>query len=558
MEMRVPSRTSEAAGQRVEAGKVLVSILAANGVDRVFCVPGESYLPVFDALYDSDIDVVVAHLEGAAGFMAIADTKLTGRIGACFVSRGPGATNASIAVHTAQQDAVPFLLFIGQVEVKNLRRGSFQEIDYGKMFGDIAKWVSEVSDPERLAEVMARAIQIATSGTPGPVVIVLPQDMLGKEITLPAIKTSKRPCTAPSRAAIAETLTLLEGARRPLVIAGGELGTDEGRRALAAFAKAFELPVIVSFRRHDVFDNTDRHFAGELGVQNSDEQMVALKEADLVLAVGTRLGDLTTQGYTFPETPWPQRKLVHVYDDNAVLGDHFRADVGAACDSAAFLAELTAAGGKLPQERRAWVDRLRRLRVDIATWKHRTAPDGVVFGNVVAALAERLAEDAIVILDAGISAALLYKHYPVRPPQRLIPTVAGVMGSGVPGAVAAALRHPERQVVCVLGDGDFLMTGNELALAVERKLPIKIILSNNRSYGSIRLQQEKEYPGRNIGTDLSTPDFAALARAFGCEALVVTREEEVGATLDAALAAPGPVLVEIKASLSAVLPTRSA
>jgi acetolactate synthase I/II/III large subunit len=555
MEMRVPAATNESAGQRVQAGKVLVSMLEANGVDRVFCVPGESYLPIFDALYDSDIDVVVAHLEGSAGFMALADTKLTGRIGACFVSRGPGATNASIAVHTAEQDAVPFLLFIGQVEVKNLRRGSFQEIDYGKMFGDVAKWVAEVSDPERLAEVMARAIQTALSGTPGPVVIVLPEDMLAQEIALPAIKTSRRPYTAPSREAVSEALNLLQGAPRPLVIAGGELGTEEGRRALAAFAKAFELPVTVSFRRHDLFDNTDRHFAGELGVQNSDEQIAALKEADLIVAVGTRLGDLTTHGYTFPETPWPARKLVHVYDDHAVIGAHFRADVGVACDSAAFLTELTAAaGGEGSRERREWVDRLRAFRVGIAAWKQRTAPDGVVFGNVVRALSERLDQDAIVTLDAGISAALLYKHFPVRPPQRLIPTIAGVMGSGVPGAVAAALRHPDRQVVCVLGDGDFLMTGNELALAVERKLPIKIILSNNRSYGSIRLQQEREYPGRNIGTDLSTPDFAALARAFGCEALVVNREEEVGPVLDAALASLGPVLVEVKASLSTVLP----
>jgi acetolactate synthase-1/2/3 large subunit len=564
MEMPVSSAVSPAAetvsnsegpGLRVQAGKLLVSILEAHGVDRVFCVAGESYLPIFDALYDGAIDVVVAHLEGSAGFMAIADTKLTGRIGACFVSRGPGATNASIAVHTAQQDAVPFLLFIGQVERRTLRRGAFQEIDYGKMFGDIAKWVSEVSDPERLAEVMARAIQVATSGTPGPVVIVLPEDMLAQEVTFPAIRTSKRPSTAPSREAVAEALALLNGARRPLVIAGGELGTAQGRRALAAFADAWELPVLVSFRRHDLFDNTDRHFAGDLGFHNTDAQMAALKEADLVLAVGTRLGDLTTHGYTFPESPWPQRKLIHVYDDPAVIGVHFRPDVGAACDSAAFLSELTAAPPRREaRHRREWVDRLRQFRIDTATWEPRTARDGVVFGNVVVALAERLDDDAIVTLDAGISAALLYKHFPVRPPQRLIPTMAGVMGSGVPGAVAAALRHPERQVVCVLGDGDFLMTGNELALAVERKLPIKIILSNNRSYGSIRLQQEREYPGRNIGTDLSTPDFAALARAFGSEALVIACEDEVGPILDAALAASGPVLVEVKASLSAVLP----
>ena len=539
----------------MNAGRLLVSMLEENGVDRVFCVPGESYLPIFDALLDSKIDCVVCHHESSAGFMAVMDSRITGRVGAAFVSRGPGATNASIAVHTAQQDAVPFILFIGQVERKNLRRGAFQEIDYGKMFGDIAKWVAEVRDPELLAEVMAKAIHVASTDTKGPVVIVLPEDVLYEPVSPGPLRRFAPIQTAPSQDALDATIALLREARRPLIIAGGELEHGDGRQALLAAAEAWSVPVSVSFRRHDLFPNEHPLFAGDLGIQNSDAQMAAMQEADLILAIGTRLGDLTTHGYTFPQAPWPNQKLVHVYNDPAVIGTHFRADVGAACGSAAFLARLAEARpNAATEERTSWIGRLHGLRTAITTWTRKTAPDGVVFGNVVASLAKQLKRDAIVTLDAGMSAAMLYKQVPWQPPQLMLATIAGVMGAGVPGAVAAAMRCPDRQVVCAIGDGSFLMTGSELALAVERKLDLCIVLSHNHSYGSIRVQQEREFPGRVEGTNLSTADFAMLGRAFGCKALVIEREEDVERVLEDALASKGPVLVEVKASLSAMLP----
>jgi len=538
----------------ITAGRLIVNCLAANGVDRVYCVPGESYLPIFDALYGNAIDTVVAHHESSAGFMALADSRITGRVSAAFVSRGPGATNASIAVHSADQDGVPFLLFIGQVPRKNLRRRSFQEIDYGKMFGDIAKWVVEISDSSRIPEVMARAIQIATAPTPGPVVIVMPEDMLEDMVPPTEIRPVVRVASAVNAQAVADAAALLRAAKKPLVIAGGELCTDEGRAALAAVAEAWQLPVAASFRRHDLFDGTDRKFIGDLGIQHTPRQMEAIRESDVVLAVGTRLGDLTTQGYTFPESPFPERKLIHVLADAKVIGLDFRPDVAASCDAAAFLRALAAASPEVQPGREGWIDWLRTERLAIAAWQTQTAPDGVVFGNVVVEVVKRLARDAIVTLDAGLSAAMFYKHFPVRAPQKLVASITGVMGMGVPGAVSIAMRCPGRQVVCAVGDGSFLMTGNELALAVERRLPVRFILASNKSYGSIRLNQEREYPGHNVGTDLAVPEFAALAEAFGARGFVIRSDADIAPMLDAAFAVDGPSLVEVKTSLSSILP----
>jgi len=282
--------------------------------------------------------------------------------------------------------------------------------------------------------------------------------------------------------------------------------------------------------------------------------MEAIRESDVVLAVGTRLGDLTTQGYTFPESPFPERKLIHVLADAKVIGLDFRPDVAAACDSAAFLRALTAASPAVQPGRDAWIDRLRTERLAIAAWRTQTAPDGVVFGNVVVEVVKRLTRDAIVTLDAGLSAAMFYKHFPVRAPQKLVASITGVMGMGVPGAVSIAMRCPGRQVVCAVGDGSFLMTGNELALAVERRLPIRFILASNKSYGSIRLNQEREYPGHNVGTDLAVPEFSALAEAFGARGFVIRNDADIGPMLDAAFAVNGPSLVEVKTSLSSILP----
>jgi acetolactate synthase-1/2/3 large subunit len=539
--------------------QVLVSMLEVNGIDRVFCLPGESFLPVLDALIDSPIDTVTCRHESSAGFMAVADARLTGRPGICLVSRGPGATNAAIAIHTAQQDGLPLVVFIGQVPRKNLRRDGFQEIDYGKMFGDVAKMVAEITDPERLADVLAQALNVAIAGTPGPVVISLPEDILPLEIHMPALRPAVRALTAPSASGIDETLTLLRAAKQPLIIAGSGLAKGWGRALLFEAAQRFAVPVLVSFRRHDLFPNDHPLYAGDLGVGNSRDQMAAFEEADLILAIGTRLGDLTTKGYRFPRSPWPRQHLVHVYEDSGVVGKHFSPDVGMVCDAAAFLqALLERSRDTKPPDRSAWIHRLHDINAGLSVWHPRRAADGVVFGNVIAALAANLREDAIIVPDAGISAALLYRYFPFRPSQRLFATVTGCMGFGVPGAVAVAMREPQRQLVCVLGDGGFMMTGNELALAVEHQLSICVILSNNRSLGTIRYNQEREFPGRPSATDLSGPDFAALARSFGCTTHVIEKEEQVAETVSTALRGTGVVFVEVKSSLSATFPAAAA
>jgi acetolactate synthase-1/2/3 large subunit len=479
---------------------------------------------------------------------------LSGVPGVCLVSRGPGATHAAIAVHAAEQDAAPFILLIGQVERRHLRRGAFQEIDYRGMFGGIAKFVAEPTDPERLPEVMARAFQAAVAGTPGPVVVALPQDILGEAIAAGPVRPQPRATSALDEHAVAESLGFLAAARRPLLIAGGGIGRDEGRRLLRAAAEAWGIPVLTSFRRHDLFPGDHPLSAGELGLTSSAAQHAAWRESDLVLAVGTRLGDITTRGYSFPETPEPQQPLIHVHEDPAVLGRHARARIPIAGDPAAFLARLAGANRRATTgDRAGWSERLHGLRRAHARWEPRQESDGIVFGNLVAALQPRLAADAFLAVDAGTSVALLYRHLPLRAGQRLLASVTGTMGWSAPAAIVAALRHPGRPILCIAGDGGFLMTGNELAFMVERRLPIRIILANNASLGSIRFQQERDFPGRQAGTDLAVPDFARWAQAFGCEAERVSEEAAVGAALDRLLAADGPFLLEVRTSLAALI-----
>ncbi len=548
------SQPSSGAVPTVNAARFLVAYLERCGIDRAYCVPGESYLPVLDAFLDSSIDLVTCYHESSAGFMAVADGRFTGQPGICLVSRGPGATNAAIALHTAEQDAVPLIMFVGQVPRGQLRRESFQEIDYGKMYGSICKWVAEVSDPERLPEVLARAMHTATDATPGPVVIVLPEDMLEQDIALPADRPNVKAQTAPAPDAVRQAASLLGAAARPLILAGGALATDRGRAALRRVAEMLDAPVMVSFRRHDLMSNRHRLFGGDIGLYNTAEQMQDLAEADAVLAVGTRLGDISTNGYSFPASPWPKQPLIHVCNDARMIGTNHQPAVAAVCPPDAFLEAL--ADCLAPASARdGWVERVKGHQRRIAAFTPRTAPDGIVFGNVVQALHARLPADAIVATDAGMSAALMYRYFSYEPPQRLLATVTGCMGFGVPGAIAYSLRAGERRVVVLLGDGGFLMTSNELAIAVERKLPIVFLLANNRSLGSIRAQQERMFPGRNSATDLSPPDFGLLAQAHGCAAISVTREDEVGDALDRAFAhGGGPILVEFRTSLAAALP----
>lgn len=534
----------------------LLKVFAVNGIDRIFLVPGESYLGVLDALSDfDDIDVVTCRHEGGAGFMAVADGRLSGKPGVAMVSRGPGATNASIAVHTAQQDAVPMILLIGQIPKKDLRREAFQEIDYQKVFAPISKWVVEPTEPEQLAEVAFKAIRIAISGTPGPVVIVVPEDIQQQMVPVRAWKAPRQAASMPGTSALESLRTHLAAAERPLIIAGGKFDVPGGREALQAFAEAWHIPVALSFRRHDVFNNTHPLYVGDLGLANPKEQIAAFAESDMILALGTRLGDITSQGYTFPDLPVPSQTFVHCYPDDHIVGLHFTPDFGLVCDPHSLVAELTSGHvPPAPAARVAWAKKLLDLATAHAQWPNARAEDGIPFVRVVQAVHRFSTLETSICLDAGSFAAPVYRHFKFVYPQRLMAPLSGAMGFGVPSAVATQLRKPAGKVVCMVGDGGFMMTGNEMIAAVERQLPILFILSNNASYASIRIHQERHYPGRHRGTTLFNPDFRALAESFGMRSVRISKEDEIDDAIEAAMAAKEPVFIEVVSSLASVLP----
>ena len=538
----------------------LLKVFSDNGIDRVFLVPGESYLGVLDALHDyPDIDVLACRHEGGAGFMAVADGRLRNKPGVVMVSRGPGATNASIAVHTAQQDAVPLILLIGQIPKKDLRRDAFQEIDYQKVFGPITKWVFEPTDPGQLAEVAFKAIRVATSGTPGPVVIVIPEDIQQQTVPQPEWKLPEPVVSLPAKESLDAVTAKLKQARRPLMIAGGQFAVPGGREALMAFAERWSIPVAVSFRRHDLFDNKHRLFVGDLGLANAAAQIAAFRSSDLILALGTRLGDITTQGYAFPDLPVPTQPLIHCYPDSIIVGQHFAPELGLVCDPVSLVRELTPdSAPEIPSERTAWASSLRDLCLTHAQWPQSRTTDGIPFSHVVRAVRKHAPADATVCLDAGTFAAPVYRHFQFGADQRLMAPLSGAMGYGTPAAVACQLRYPKQKVICMVGDGGFLMTGNEMIAAVERKLPILFIVSHNKSYASIRVHQEQTYPGRHRGTRLFNPDFKALAAAFGMRSLRISDLDEVDGVIAEVMRAQEPVLVEVMSSLEEVLPANHA
>lgn len=540
------------------AAHAFLSVLVAHGVDRVFQVPGESYIGLLDAVADfPQIDLVTCRHEAGAGFMACADGRLTRRPGVLMVSRGPGASNASIAIHTAQQDAIPLLMVVGQVPRKDLRREAFQEIDYRAMYGNIAKWVFEVTDPGQMAEVAYKAMRMATTGTPGPVVVSVPEDMQQQAVPQVSWRARAHDALAPSPEGLRHIHQLLLSAQRPLVIAGGALDVPGGREALYQFAQAWQLPVCVAFRRHDLFPNSHPLFVGDLGLANPALQIEQLHQSDLILALGTRLDDITSQNFSFPRYPQPDQPLVHCYPDPRVLGLHFATEVGLACQPKSLLQALEAlpTGPVLyPETRRDWLQQLRRTHEMIAAWPQRAATDGVRFFEVVRHLRSMASADLRLCLDAGTFAAPVYRHFGFDWPQRLMAPLSGAMGYGVPAAIATALREPQHPVVCMVGDGGFMMTGNEMILALERQLPIVFIVANNGSYGSIRIHQERAYSGRHPGTDLHNPDFAALARGFGMTAQTIDDEGQIEPVLRRALSAQAPTFIEVKASLQVTLP----
>ncbi|MDT8343192.1 MAG: thiamine pyrophosphate-binding protein [Thermohalobaculum sp.] len=537
----------------MRAADLMVDCLAAQGADRIFCVPGESYLALLDALHgDARIDLVVCRHEGGAGLMAVADAKLTGRPGVVAVSRGPGATNASIAIHLAEQDAVPLVALIGQVARDERGRGAFQEVDYTAMFGTIAKAVWEVADAARLPEAVARAWQVAQSGTPGPVVIALPEDMLGDQTDAAVVAPLPLPSARPAADEVARVAALLARSERPLLVAGGALSQGLGRAALARAAAAHQIPVALTFKHQEIFDNASPLFAGHLGFKIPKAQVETLARADLVLAIGTRLGDTPTQGYSFPRAPVPDQPLVHVYPDPAVPGRLHRAEIALACDPAAFLEALAAAPAAISEARRLWAAETGARGAAIKGYVPTPRADGVDFGAVVAELARRAPPDTVITTDAGNFSSWVHRIWPWDGGSLAIGAVGGAMGLGIPGAIAACLRLPGRRVIAFAGDGGAMMTGNELATARATGAKPIVVIANNGSYGTIRQHQERAFPRRTAGTDLANPDFAAWGAAFGALGLTVARDDQAPEVVARAFAHDGPVVIDARTSLEAI------
>ena len=535
-------------------GKVLVDQLTLHGAELAFCVPGESYLAVLDALYDAPIRLVTCRHEAAAANMAEAYGKLTGRPGICLVTRGPGATHASIGVHTAYQDSTPLILLIGQVGRDMLEREAFQEIDYRRMFNSMAKWVAQIESADRIPELLARAFSVATAGRPGPVVLALPEDMLVDEVDVADPGPYRPVHTHPGQGELERLRELLDGSSRPLAIVGGGKWSARAAEDVAAFCEANEVPVATSFRRQDYVDNRSRVFAGHVGVGIDPALATRVTDADLLLVVGPRLGEMTTGGYTLVEPPLPRQTLIHVHAGAEELGRVYQPALAIHAGSPEFAAAAREACVSETQSsaRRAWVE---AARADyLRTLEPVPGPGPLNMSEVMAVLRERLPGDAILANGAGNFAVWPHRFWPSTHYRSQLAPTSGAMGYGVPAAIAAKIIHPERTVVCFAGDGDFLMSGQELATAVRERADVLFLVVDNGMFGTIRMHQEREYPGRVVGTGLTNPDFAAFASAFGLHAARVERTEEFAPALEGALGAGGPALLHLLVDPEAITP----
>ncbi len=527
-------------------GQVLVDQLIIHGADMAFCVPGESYLEVLDALYDARgrIKLINARHEAGAANMADAYGKLTGRPGIAFVTRGPGACQAAVGVHTARQDSTPMILFVGQIARETTDRESFQEIDYRQMFGPVAKWAAQIDQAERVPEYIQRAFHVATSGRPGPVVLALPEDMLTDKVEVADAKPYVAIQPAPDAADIAELKKLLEKAQRPLLMVGGSRWSDTACKQILGFAEAWNLPATTSFRRMDILDGRSKVYAGDFGTSPVPSLPKRMKEADLIIAVGARLGDITTQAYTTLEAPGPKQTLVHVYPDADEIGRVFRPDLGIAAGPVAFANAIAAVKPSSTPKWNAWTDTLHgEYMASLEPSPYNGALD---MGRALADLRPKLPRDAIVTLDAGNHTGWPMRYFYFGRPGRLLGPTSGAMAYSVPAAVAASLVHRDRLVIGCVGDGGFMMSGQEFVTAVQHGGKPIILVFNNVSYGTIRMHQEREHPERVVGTDLVNPDFAALARAYGGHGEVVTRTDEFLPAFERARASGKAAIIELK------------
>jgi acetolactate synthase-1/2/3 large subunit len=538
------------------AAEALVDQLVIQGVRHVFCVPGESYLPVLDALIGREIALTVCRQEGGAAIMAEAVGKATGRPGVCFVTRGPGATNAAHGVHIARQSASPMILFVGQVDRGVRGRGAWQELDYAAVFGSMAKWAAEVDDADRVPEMISRAFHVAMSGEPGPVVLALPHDMLIERTDAADAGFAEPALASPGAAEVARLQALLAAAASPVVVLGGSGWDAAARQDVTGFAERFELPVATGFRRLPLFDPLHPNYAGDLGLGPNPALLARVKGADLVLAIGEPLGDVTSQGYGLWDAPEPGAKLVHVLAEPAELGRVWRAHLAINAAPTRFAAALDALS---PPASPRWRGAAAAAHAEYLAWSARPTPQPgeVNLAEIVIWLREQLPADAILTNGAGNFAAWVNRFHRVRRFGGHLGPNSGSMGYGVPAAVAMQRLYPQRRVVAVSGDGDFLMNGQEFATAVQYGLPIVVLVVDNGLYGTIRLHQERDYPGRVIGTDLKNPDFAAYARAFGGFGATVTRTADFAPAYQAAVASGQPAILHVKIDPDGISPTQT-
>ena len=539
-------------------GQILADQLALQGVDTVFCVPGESYLAVIDGLYSyaNSIRMINTRHEGGASNMAEAYGKLTGRPGICMVTRGPGATNASIGLHTAFQDSTPMILFVGQVGRDALDREAFQEIDYRRMFGEMAKWVAEIDDVRRIPEYVSRAFYTALSGRPGPVVLALPEDML---TDMADIADIAHPAIAPSIAPAAADMMALEArlaiAERPFMIVGGSTWSQAAVNDIQAFAESHGIPVGASLRSQDCFDNRHPNYAGDVGIAINPKLAARIKESDLLMVVGPRLGEMTTQGYTLVDVPNPSMTLVHVHPGVSELGRVYLPDIAINARMPEFAAAARAMAPGGVKAREGWV---MNARADyLARIKPTDVPGPVNLGKIVAYLNETLPEDAIITAGAGNYAVWAHRFFQHKKYRTQLAPTSGAMGYSVPAAISAKLTEPNRAVVSFNGDGCFMMLGQELATAIQFNANVIFIIVNNGMLGTIRMHQEREYPSRVHATGLANPDFAALARAYGAFGERVEKTEAFAEVFAAAQACGTAAVIELVVDAEALTPEQS-
>ncbi len=537
-------------------GQLIVEALEANGVERLSLVPGESFLAVLDALADSKIEQIICRQEGGAAMMADTWGRLTGKPGICFVTRGPGATNASAGLHVARQDSIPMILFIGQVSRDAREREAFQEIEYRRAFTEVAKWVAEIDDARRIPEFVTRAFAVATSGRPGPVVLALPEDMLTDTVEAAAARPATPVPAFPGTSQIEDFRNRLAKAERPFFILGGTRWDEASVEAFAGFAERWAVPVGCSFRRQMLFDHMHPCYAGDIGLGINPVLSKAVKEADLIVLLGGRFSESPSSGYTLMDVPYPAQSLIHIHPEPEELGRVYRPDLAICAAPADFVAAIRDIA---PVAAPAWSSRTEAMHGAYLAWSTPpvSGPEGVHMGAIMSYLEENTASDTIFTNGAGNYATWVHRFHRFRKFGTQSAPASGTMGYGLPAAVAAKALHPAREVICFAGDGCFMMHGQEFATAVRYDLPIITVLVNNSMYGTIRMHQEREYPGRVSGTGLTNPDFAELARAYGGHGEKVTKTEDFAAAFERARASGKPSIIEIIQNPEAITPTRT-